>query len=61
MSETTNTDKLLKWLTTLAPLVFQYGLPAVISMVQAFGKEEIGDAEIAELKAKARPPEEYFE
>lgn len=43
---------------TLA-LVLQYGLPAVLQMIEIFRKKEITDADIAELR-NIKPPSAYL-
>lgn len=44
----------------IASLIFQYGVPAAINIIAKIQKDEITDADIAELKTLVRPPEEYF-
>ncbi len=44
----------------IVPLVMQYGLPAVIAIIEEFKVEEITEEHIAKLKALVKPPEEYL-
>jgi hypothetical protein len=44
----------------IAALIFQYGVPAALLMIESFKKEEITPEDIEGLKKLVRPPEEYF-
>lgn len=43
----------------LMSLFFQYGVPAVMSAVNALGKDTITDDDITALKTILQPPESY--
>jgi len=44
----------------IAALILQYGVPAVILMIQGFQKDEITDEDIQKLRDLVKPPETYF-
>lgn len=54
------TAEVIDLATIIASLIFQYGVPAAMLIIQEFQKEEITDEDIQKLKDLVKPPETYF-